>query len=287
MKVVVMVGYDGPILTETMMAADLKSTIQNNLKRKLAAGQVASCMSVRIMRGIEIARIAQTCGYDSLYVDMEHNSFSIDTASQIFIAALDAGIYPMVRVPAHGSEYIARCMDGGAMGIIAPHVNNANEAKAVVEVAKYAPLGRRSVATGLPCLQYRNWPGEDVLAITNEATTVVAQIETRAGMENVDEIAAVDGVDILLIGTNDLLAELGLSGQYEHPVVRDVYARTIAAAKKHGKYAGIGGLAAQKDLITEFVNQGATFVSRGTDLTFLMSAATEGANFVAAFNKGR
>jgi 4-hydroxy-2-oxoheptanedioate aldolase len=262
------------------MSNNLEDVVANGVKRKLAAGGVVSCMTVRLVRGIEIARIAKTCGYDALYIDLEHSSLSIDAASQICIAALDAGVFPMVRVPAHGSEYVARCLDGGAMGIIAPHINNAAEARAIVKTIKYAPQGTRSVAGGLPHLQYRNWPHAEVSAVTNAATTVIVQIETREGLANVDEIAAVEGVDILLIGTNDLLADLGLAGKYDDPAVRDAFSRTISATKKHGKHTGIGGLAHRHDLTEEFVKQGARFVSTGTDLSFLMSAATERVKFV-------
>jgi 4-hydroxy-2-oxoheptanedioate aldolase len=259
---------------------NLKSILRNNVKEKLAAGDVVSCMSVRAMRSVEIASIAKSCGYDAMYIDMEHNAFSMDATSQICIAALGVGIFPIVRVPSHGSEYVARCLDGGALGIIAPHVNNAADAKKIVAAIKYPPLGNRSAATSLPHLRYRNWPGEDVSALTNQATLVIVQIETEEGMKNVEEIAAVEGVDILLIGTNDLLAELGLSGQYDHPVVREVFTRTIAATRKHGNHTGIGGVASRKDLTAEFVKQGALFVSAGTDLSFLISAATGYRKFV-------
>jgi 4-hydroxy-2-oxoheptanedioate aldolase len=259
---------------------NLKSILRNNVKEKLAAGNAVSCMSVRAMRSVEIARIAKSSGYDAMYIDMEHNAFSMDATSQICIAALGVGIFPIVRVPSHGSEYVARCLDGGALGIVAPHINNAVDAKKIVSTIKYPPLGKRSVATGLPHLQYRSWPGEDTSALTNEATLVIVQIETREAMANVDEIAAVEGVDILLIGTNDLLADMGLAGKYDDPVVREVFTRTIAATKKYGKHTGIGGLTSRKDLTTEFVKQGALFVSAGTDLSFLISAATGYAKFL-------
>ena len=91
---------------------------------------------------------------------------------------------------------------------------------------------------------------------------------------------AVDGVDMAMIGTNDLLADWGLTGQYEHPRVRAAYQRVIAAAKKHGKHAGVGGLATHPQLAAELVKMGARYVSTGTDLAFLLAACTEKAKQV-------
>jgi 2-keto-3-deoxy-L-rhamnonate aldolase RhmA len=105
----------------------------------------------------------------------------------------------------------------------------------------------------------------------NEATMVVVQFETADAIERADEIAAVEGVDLVLIGTNDLLADMGLAGQYEHERVRDAYARTIAACRKHGKHVGVGGLATRPKLVAEFVKMGARYVSTGTDLAFLLA----------------
>jgi 2-keto-3-deoxy-L-rhamnonate aldolase RhmA len=103
----------------------------------------------------------------------------------------------------------------------------------------------------------------------------------------VNEIAAVEGIDILLIGTNDLCAELGISGQYDHKQVRDAYKRAIAACRKHGKHVGIGGIGSRPDLVAEFVAEGARYVSIGSDLSFLIGAATDKAKFVQGLKTGK
>ena len=113
-------------------------------------------MTVRLVRGIEIARIAKTAGFDSLYVDMEHSSFSLETTGQICMAALEAGVTPFVRVP--GVAEVSRVLDGGALGVIAPHVRSAAEARDYVTAAKFPPLGERSAAGPLPHLHYRSFP---------------------------------------------------------------------------------------------------------------------------------
>ena len=250
----------------------ISDVLRNHVKEKLARGEVVASMTVRLIRGVEIARIAKTSGFDSLYVDMEHSSFSLETMGQICIAALEVGITPFVRVP--GVADVQRILDAGALGIIAPHVSSAAEAREYVKAAKYPPLGDRSNAGNLPHLQYRSFPTAEAYAAINAATTVMVQFESAAAIDNADAIMAVDGVDMVLIGTNDLLADLGLPGQYDHPRVREAYAKTMAACRAHGKHLAVGGFASRPDLAAEYVRMGARFVSTGTDLGFLLAACT-------------
>jgi 4-hydroxy-2-oxoheptanedioate aldolase len=262
------------------MTATLRQIVRNNVKEKLARDEVVASMTVRLVRNIEIARIAKTCGFDTLYVDVEHSSFSLDATSQICIAALDAGITPFVRVPSNGPEFVSRVLDGGALGIIAPHIRSAREAASVVRYAKFPPFGDRSAGGPLAQSQFRDFPVAETNAVMNDATMVVVMMETKAALDCVDEIAAVPGIDMLFIGTNDLCCEFGIAGEYGHALVRDAYARTIAACRRHGKHVGIGGLAGRQDLIVEYVAQGARYVSTGSDLSFLLDAAAQRARFV-------
>ena len=252
----------------------IRDILRNNVKDKLARDEVVASMTVRLVRTIEIARIARTAGFDTLYVDLEHSSFSLETCSQICMAALEAGIAPFVRVPANTPDYIARVLEGGALGVIAPHVHSAGEAREVVKAAKFAPLGDRSNAGGLPHLHFRSFPAAEAYAALNDATMIIVQFESAAALAKTDEIVAVDGVDMMLLGINDLLADLGTPGEYDHPRVREAYASTIAACRRHGKHCGVGGLSTRPDLVAEFVKMGARYVSTGTDLGFLLGACS-------------
>src|SRR5262245_56080431 len=254
--------------------------LRNSVKEKLERDEVVASMTVRLVRGIEIAGIARTAGFDSLYVDLEHSGFSLETTGQICIAALEAGIAPFVRVPALTPEYISRVLDSGALGVIAPHVRSAADARAVVAAAKFPPAGERSNAGSLPHLHYRAVPAAETYAALNAATMVIVQFENAEALARMDEIVAVDGVDMVLMGLNDLLADWGVPGQYDDPRVRDAYARTIAACRQHGKHAGVGGLASRPDLMAEFVKMGARYVSTGTDLNFLLGACAQRARQV-------
>jgi len=258
----------------------MTETVHNSLKERLARGEVASSMTVRLSRSVEIAQLAKTAGFDSLYIDLEHSSLSLETTSQICCAALTCGIAPLVRVAQ--VELVQRVLDGGALGIIAPDVRSAEQARAIVRAAKYPPQGERGFASVLAQLQYRTVPTRDLYAAVNDATMVIPQFESVEAVDNADAIFAVEGVDMALFGTNDLTADMGMPGEYEHPRVREAYQRAIAAAKKHGKHVGVGGLGARPKLTAEFVKMGARYVSTGTDLGFLLGAATAQAKAVRA-----
>jgi 2-keto-3-deoxy-L-rhamnonate aldolase RhmA len=252
----------------------------NSVKEKLQRGEVVASITVRLVPTVEVVRIAKTAGFDSLYIDLEHSSFSMETTSQLCIMALEAEVPAFVRVPANTPEYISRVLDGGALGVIAPGVSSAAEARAVVAAAKYPPLGVRGVAPGLPHFEYRPLPAAEALPAMNRATMVIVQLESAAALAALEEIVAVDGVDLVLIGSNDLLADFGLAGQYDHPKLREAYERTIAACRRRGKHVGIGGLGTRPDLVEKFVQLGARYVSTGTDLAFLMAECTRRARQV-------
>lgn len=266
--------------------SELSDLIQNKVRRRIAAGEIAVSMIVRLVQSIEIANIAKACGFDSLYVDLEHCSFSLETTSQLCMAALEAGVTPFVRVPSYEPEFVSRVLDGGALGVIAPHISGAADAERVVRNAKFPPNGNRSVSVGTPHLRFRSWPMGEARRVLNEETTVVAMIETPDAVARADEIAAVEGVDILMIGTNDLCAEMGIDGQFEHEKVKSAYARVIEAGRKHGKATGIGGLASRPKLMGEFVAAGAQYVSSGADLSFILASGAARAKEIREMKVG-
>ena len=254
--------------------------IRNVVKEKLSRNEVIASMTIRLVRTVEIAQLAKTAGFDMIYIDLEHSPMTLDATGQICLAALSVGITPMVRVPANTPDYIQRVLDGGALGIVAPGIRSAEEARAVVRAVKYAPLGERGAGGALPHLQYHSFPTAEANAAVNDATMVIVQFESAEALERADEIAGVEGVDMVLIGVNDMLASMGLAGQYEHPQVREAYARTIAACRKHGKHVGVGGLSTRPKLAADFIAMGARMVSTGTDVQFLLAAAAEKAKQV-------
>jgi 4-hydroxy-2-oxoheptanedioate aldolase len=254
------------------------TALRNVVKEKLARDEVVASMIVRIVQSPAIATLAARCGFDSLYVDLEHSPLSLSAASDICVAALAAGIAPFVRVPATGPDYVSRALDGGALGVIAPHVESADMAAAVVDLCRFPPFGHRSEGGPMPQFAFDNPSPREAHRLLNEATSVVVMIESSKALDHLDEIAAVRGVDMLLVGSNDLCADLGIAGAFDDPLLRDAFVRVIAAARRHGKHVGIGGLASRLDLVAEIVAQGARYVSTGADLGFLMAGARAAAS---------
>ncbi|KAF2162501.1 hypothetical protein M409DRAFT_69085 [Zasmidium cellare ATCC 36951] len=250
----------------------ISSGIPNTFLENVHGNGFASTLSVRLVRTNEIAMMAKTAGFDGLLIEMEHSTFDVDLTSQLCLAALYANIAPIVRVPSNTTAFISRVLDGGALGVIIPHIRSVAEAKKAVDAAKFYPLGTRSATSGTPQFQHRSVPNAN--HASNTGTVVIPMIETLEALELVDEIAALEGVDSLLIGTNDLCLETGLPHDFDHPRVTETYERTIAACKKHGKFVGIGGLNSRLDLIKKFREMGASWAMAGADNAFLMAAAT-------------
>lgn len=249
--------------------------LRNHAKEKLANGETVYSMTVRLVRTVDIASIAHTAGFDSVYIDMEHSSFSLEAAGQICMACNHLGVTPLVRVPGLDPAFIARVMDSGAMGIIVPDVESAEQARALVRAVKHAPLGERSLAGAAPQLNYRTYPPAEVVRVLDEASMVVAMIESQTGLDAVEEIAAVDGLDMILVGANDLSVGFGIAGQMDHPKVHDAFLRVIKACQANGVSVGIGGLGGRPDLIRQYLELGAGYVSTGNDITFLSTAAQQ------------
>lgn len=189
------------------------SIYRNQAKQQLAEGKIALGMGLRLTRSVDIAVIAKTCGYDFLFIDMEHSSMDLDAAAQISMAALPVGISPIIRVPGKEHHHSSRILDAGAQGIVVPHVDSVEEAEHAVAYCKYPPIGHRSAMGVFPQLAYRGTPVGEAMTTLNDETLVIVMVETPAAIAQVDAIAAVPGLDVVLIGTNDLCAELGIPGQ--------------------------------------------------------------------------
>ena len=245
--------------------------MKNIAKEKILNNELCLGVGLRQSRTVDIGKIMATSGYDWLFIDMEHNSMDIDIASQISVAAQDAGITPIVRVPDFAHHHATRVLDCGAMGVVFPHVDNADIAKKLVSYCLYPPKGHRSMTGVLPQLDFKQQPIADVASIINKNMLIVIMLESPEAIDNVDSIAAVDGVDVILIGTNDLCMEMGIPGDYSNPKVKDAYIKVIEACKKYGKTPGMGGVY-NEELMSEYIKMGMRFILSGSDLSFMMQS---------------
>lgn len=242
------------------------SIVVNRTKKKLEEGKVAFGVTVRYSRSIEIARAAATSSYDYLFIDLEHSTIDLDMASQISIAALDAGVTPLVRVPSHLPHHSARILDGGAQGVVVPHVHTAEQARQAVENCKFPPIGRRSHAGAPLQVGWKSMPVPELAKVLNDNMLLTCLIES---------VEAVEGVDVLSVGTNDLAFDMGLAGDYEHPRVIDCYSRVVAAARRNGKAVRLGGVY-DPALVQKNIEGGARLVTVMSDWNFMLQGMRSG-----------
>jgi 2-keto-3-deoxy-L-rhamnonate aldolase RhmA len=248
--------------------------LKNPVKERMQAGDVALGLIVRLARSGDIARIAKTTGHDFIFIDRQHSLFSLETVGHIAQAALGCGVAPLVRARSCDDPDVSVILDNGATGIVFPDVNSAAEAQRAVNACKFPPIGTRSVGGGYPQMDLRAVPIGDAVKALNQQTLVVCMIETLEGLNVVEDIAAVEGVDVVHVGCNDLLTNMGKPGQFGCPEIVVAIDRVIAAAKLKGKFAGLGGERDQERQLA-FIRKGARFVTTQTDIGFLMAAATQ------------
>ena len=210
---------------------------------RLKAGERLLSLGVRHSRTGDIARMASGAGYDLVWIDLEHSSMSVDAAAQIAATAHDIGLGAWVRIPERDHGVIGRLLDGGATGIIGPKIETAGEAHMLAAACRFPPDGLRSMIARLPQTGFARTPVSELVEAANREVVVQALIESVMGVENADAIAAVEGIDIVAVGTNDLTAEMGCPGEVQAPAVVEACAAVARAAARHGKVAIIGGVA--------------------------------------------
>ena len=253
--------------------------ITNKTKERLDRGELALGVGLRQARTVDIGKAMKTAGYDWLFLDLEHGAMDLDMACQIAVAAQDAGITPIVRVPGFEHHHATRALDCGAQGIVVPHVDDAATAARMVANCRYPPAGKRSVTGILPQLDFAPHGIGEMARAVDAATLLVIMLETPTAIANAEAIAAVPGVDVLLIGTNDLCMEMGIPGQVDHPDVLEAYRKVVAACQLHGKHAGMGGVY-KPEIMERYIEVGVRMVLAGSDLGFLMAAASAQATAV-------
>ena len=219
-------------------------------------------------------QIAKTAGAEFILFDMEHSGVTIETLKGQIAACRGIGLVPMVRVPALQYHFIARCLDMGAMGIMVPMVESAAQAREIVSATRYPPSGRRGAAFSMAHDDYAGGSVADKIAAANERTLVIALVETVAGVAAVDEIAAVDGIDVVWMGHFDLTNFMGIPGQFKNPEYLLAVDTIVQAANRHGKIPGM--MAADEVWAQNYLAKGFRIIAYGVDHLLLQRALSEG-----------
>jgi 2-keto-3-deoxy-L-rhamnonate aldolase RhmA len=248
--------------------------LTNPALEKMRRGEAALGLSVRIARSGDIARIARASGHDFLFIDTQHAIFNLETIAHIANTALAIGIAPMVRVRGLDDPDVPLLLDSGVTGIIFPDIATAAQARRAVERCKFPPIGKRSVGANFPQFDGRGVPLKEAVPALNGSTVAAVMIETVEGLENAEEIAKVDGLDVIHVGTNDLLVDMGKPGRFDDPAIEAALDRVIKVASAHGKFPGCGGIR-DVDRQRDIIRRGARFLTTQSDVGFLHAAARQ------------
>lgn len=227
-----------------------------------------------------IGYILKEAGAEYVFFDMEHSGNSFDTLQRTLRYFEAAGLASMVRIPSDTYDHVARALDCGADGLVIPMVGSAEQAKAIVSKMKYTPKGQRGVALALANDRYKMGPVDKALAAANARTKLVCLIETVDGIENVDEIAAVDGVDVLWVGHFDLTCSMGIPAQFDHKDYLAALAKVVKAGKRHGK--NLGRMVADVDSGVDLAHQGWDMICYHGDVWLYQTAIRQGIDAIRA-----
>jgi 2-keto-3-deoxy-L-rhamnonate aldolase RhmA len=240
---------------------------KRTIRQRVMAGDVVNGVMVFEMFTPGVARIAQLAGAEYVLYDLEHTGLSIETLKML-VATCDASrIVPMARVPRGEYHLLAPALDVGVHGVMIPMVESAAQARSIVDSTRYPPMGRRGAAFGFAHDGYEAGDVKAKMRTLNARNLVIAQIETERGLEHVEEIAAVPGIDVLWVGHFDLTNFLGIPGEFKNPVYLKALKRIVSVAKAHRK--GLGFMAGDATWYADYTKMGFNMLAAGTDQAVL------------------
>ena len=238
---------------------------ESKVLKKLREGQLANCLKVNLGDG-QAAELAAQSGFDCLWIDQEHlaQDWSV-VASQIW-AAKAHNTDVMVRVPRGSYSDYVKPLELDAAGVLVPHIMGLEDAKKVVEMTRFHPIGRRAIDGGSADGNYTNLDFNEYLRQSNAQKFIVLQIEDPEPLDELEAIAALEGFDMLFFGPGDFSQAIGAPGDWNHPRLIETRKRVAEVARQHGKFAATSGSIEKLD---EFLSLGYQFVNIGADVVGL------------------
>lgn len=244
------------------------------LKERLKNGENILGTMITVIDHPDMLKVARVCGFDLVILDCEHGSMNFNTVAAILGMARAMDFPCLVRVPDARREAVLKYSDAGAAGFLLPNCDTAEQAKALVEHAKYAPQGNRGVALLRAHANYEKpASAEEYMKKANEDCLLLCQIESPAAVDNLEAILAVPGIDCAFVGPNDLSQGYGLMGQFDHPAVVGAIDKVIAAAKKSGKNCGIH-LAGPTEPLKKWIAKGMNLNLWGNEIAMMIASGS-------------
>jgi len=257
------------------------SIVPNEMKRRMAAGDQVASLNVNRWKSVDIVELAAKAGFEWLFLDLEHSVLSEEIAGQMAMMALRVAVTPIARVGTNGWYQASRLLDAGCQGIVFPHIDGEDDAHSAVAASKYPPMGTRSLTSPLPQARYDRAASAEAMMALNAETLTIVMVETRRSLDNLESIASVPGIDAILVGTNDLAADLGVPGDLAHDRIVDAYERVSDTCRRHKLFFGMGGVYSAP-LIKRYLGMGVQFMLGGADVSLLMDAAKARREMIAS-----
>jgi 4-hydroxy-2-oxoheptanedioate aldolase len=230
----------------------------------------------------QIVQALARTGVDWLMIDTEHAPIGIESVAAMVAATGGTPVTPIVRVPAARPELVKPVLDCGALGIVFPQIATRQEAEATVQAVRYAPEGQRGYGPTYAALRW-GVPNLEYLKAANEAVLNVLLIESQAGVDALDDILTVSGLDVVAVARGDLSQNLGVAGQFDHPHLIEVVAKAEAKIRAHGEVA-LGGIAFSPDDARAMIARGYRFIVLGSDAGLISGAAQRTVQAIRARN---
>lgn len=241
---------------------------KNILKKKLDDGEIV-LGTWMVIPSPTLTDILSMSGLDFIIIDREHGPISFETAENMVRAAENASCTPLLRVSANTESEILRGLEIGSHGIVIPHVNTREEAEACISRVKYSPIGSRGVSAYTRSSGYYAVGDKERTQLANDNTIVTVIIESNEGINNIDQIAALDNIDIIYIGTYDLSQSLGCIDDLKNPKLLKAIEDTVKVIRDNGKHAGV--LAQSGEDVRQWVNMGIQFIPYHVDCGLIKS----------------
>jgi len=245
----------------------------NSTKARLAENEVVVGIALQQYRSTEIPKLLAAVGFDYLFVDTEHGGFSLETVQDIVVASNESGITPFVRVGELHYSLVTRVLDVGAQGVIFPRVESAALLEEAIGWMKYPPHGTRGFGFMAPQVNYEQLSLPEIMEHLNSETMVIVQFETGLSMKNCDELLAVPGIDVAMVGPTDLSISLGVPGEFEHPKILDAVGRFVEACERNKVVPGIH--CRNAELAMPWLRRGMRFLGCGSEHGMMLDKARE------------
>jgi len=212
---------------------------ENAAKKLIRSGQIAFGPIIQAISSPSLIRLLSRTGFDYVYLDMEHGLFDYGDLTELCQVCGEVGIVPIVRTASQQPDQLTRVLDGGAMGLLVPHIDTGEQASSILRSIKYYPQGQRGFSGQGAHTGYQKISPDEYMAWANREIMVGFLIESTRGIQELEKIVSQPGIDFIVVGRCDLAQDMGIPGQMSSPMIEDAVSHCFEICRKHCIATGI------------------------------------------------